>query len=145
MKGEAEFSVSIKENKDFTDDDYLNPSISFKKYHGRDRETGTREAEKRKLVFNELLRISDEFAKNNDFEVPVLKIVGSTAVNMCTADSDLDIAVIIPLGHKFIHDHELWWEYHRKLRESSKVDFEIKPNLIIEGVPDTMSFLMGME
>ena len=134
----------VKDNKSFTDDDYMNPSTTFEKYKNRDREEGIHEAKKRKLIFDQLLQISNEFAKNSNIDAPVLMIKGSTAVDMCQADSDLDIAVIVKLGHEFIRNHKLWSEYEKKLVTSLKTDFKITPRLIIEGVIDTTSFLLGI-
>ncbi|MSR85097.1 hypothetical protein EXS71_01495 [Candidatus Uhrbacteria bacterium] len=131
----------MKDNTHFRDDDFLNPSIKFEKYKGRDPALGKKEAAKRKQVFQEVKKISDKFAEEHDFEAPKLVLTGSTAVEMCTKKSDLDIAVVIKFGHKFIRNSALWHAYV-KILKSIKTGFEIKPKLIIEGVGDTTAYLM---
>ncbi len=138
-----EFEKKVKDPREFTDEDLMNPSINFEKYKGRDPQIGKVEAKKRKEAFNQLLEISNNFIKKNNIDSVDLLIKGSVAVDMCTPESDLDVVVLVKSGHKFIRNPNLFYAYKKRLESALKLDFEIQVTLIIEGVYDTNAILMG--
>lgn len=123
------FSDQLEGFGDF-DDEYLTPRLSNERYAGRDPDLGLVESAKRKALMPRIDEITASFFHDILEDSPVLIPVGSTAVQMCTAESDLDLAIVVPAQHPLAVSEELFMRYSERLSEITD-EFIISPRLLV--------------
>ena len=109
----------------------MSPRPDRQKYQGRNAEIGRQEADRRLNSLPTLERRSANFSEELGFQQPMLLPKGSAAVNMCTAKSDFDVAVVVQSGHVFTQKPKLWRQYQEALSKTN-ADYKIEPRLVVE-------------
>ena len=118
--------------EEFSDKSYNNPSDDRLKYKNRDPKVGQQEAERRLAILPELEAASLEYCIQNSIEPPALLPKGSIVVNMCTPESDFDIAVMVKPRHYFTSNLKDWIKYQSMLETTCDVDYKVEPRLVVD-------------
>ena len=117
---------------EFSNQSYNNPSSDRLKYKDRDPEVGLQEAQRRLTILPELETASLEYCIQNSIEPPTLLPKGSVVVNMCTPESDFDIAVMVKPRHYFTSNPKDWRRYQSMLETTCDVDYKVEPRLVVD-------------
>lgn len=128
---------------EFSNQSYMNPLPDRPKYQVRDAEVGRKEAELRLNSLPALEQKSAALSVELGFASPMLLPKGSASINMCTPDSDFDVAVVVQHGHIFTQKPELWREYQKALSEI-EAGFRIEPRLVVENHLQTIDRLIDL-